>query len=85
MRTQIHMCICIDGLLKKPNRVLNGLFTSDEGYEVNAAGARKYLCEQKALGRRVLPMGKCDNFDYQDGCKGHPMPEEACQTPKDHA
>ena len=70
------MCICIDGLLKKPNKALNGLFTTDDGFEINAAGARKYLCEQKALGRAVLPMGECDNFDYQTGCRGHPIPDE---------
>ncbi len=23
------------------------------------------------LGHRVIPMGNCDNFDYQKGCQGH--------------
>lgn len=76
MRTQVHMCICIAGILKRRNKELDGLFTTDDGYEISAAGARKYLCEQQALGRRVLPMGKCDNFDYQTGCRGHEIPDE---------
>lgn len=75
MSTRIHMCICIEGLLRKKDRELNGLFTDDDGYEVNANGARKYLHECKAKGWRVLPMGKCDNFSYQDGCLGHSMEE----------
>lgn len=30
------------------------------------------LCDELAKGRRVLPLGECDNFDYQTGCQGHP-------------
>jgi len=75
MRTQIHMCANIAGLLKRPDRELDGLFTCEEGYEVNAKGARQYLCKQLALGHRVIAMGKCDNFDPQEGCLGHPVPD----------
>lgn len=32
---------------------------------------REFLRYQLAMGRRVLPLGGCDNFDYQTGCKGH--------------
>lgn len=35
----------------------------------------RYLREQLALGRKVLPMGNCDNFDYQKGCRGHYYPD----------
>lgn len=24
-------------------------------------------------GKEVIPIGKCDNFDYKTGCKGHPI------------
>ena len=76
MKTKVHMCISIDGLMRKRDRELNGLFTDDNGFEINANGARKYLTECKAKGWRVLPMGKCDNFCYQEGCKGHPYEDE---------
>ena len=32
---------------------------------------RDFMKLQLAMGRRVLPCGDCDNFDYQTGCKGH--------------
>jgi len=25
------------------------------------------------MGRKVIPLGECDNFDYQEGCLGHPV------------
>lgn len=34
-----------------------------------------YLRGQLALGRKYLPMGDCDNFDYQQGCLGHTIPD----------
>lgn len=38
---------------------------------MTAKEVKAFLREQLALGRRVLPMGDCDNFDYQTGCRGH--------------
>ena len=40
--------------------------------------ARCERCKYYAkLGHRVLPFDDCDNFDYQTGCKGHPVEEGA--------
>ena len=36
---------------------------------------KRFLQEQLAMGRRLLPCGNCDNFDYETGCKGHDMEE----------
>jgi len=70
----VHLCVNIDGLLKRRN--LKGWVTDDEGRELSDAKSRAWLKEQKAMGRRVLPMAaNCEGFDYQTGCPGHPVPE----------
>ena len=38
--------------------------------------SNSFLYSQLDMGRRVLPMGDCDNFDYQRGCMGHDVEEE---------
>jgi hypothetical protein len=30
----------------------------------------RYIAE----GKSVIPMGDCDNFDFETGCKGHKEP-----------
>lgn len=37
---------------------------------------REFLYQQKAMGRELLPIGDCDNFDYKKGCLGHPSEDE---------
>jgi len=70
----VHLCVNIDGLLRRHN--LKGWVTDDEGRELSSAKARAWLLEQKAMGRRVLPMAaECEGFDYQTGCPGHRKPE----------
>ena len=34
------------------------------------------LYSQLDMGRKVLPVCECDNFDYQRGCMGHDVEEE---------
>lgn len=50
---------------------LKGAITVDGKTLMTVKEIRSFLREQLALGRRVLPMGDCDNFDYQSGCRGH--------------
>lgn len=30
-----------------------------------------FFYQQIAMGRKYLPIGECDNFDYEKGCRGH--------------
>jgi hypothetical protein len=56
-------------------KMLKGAITVDGKTLNTVKEVKDFLRGQLALGRRVLPMGDCDNFDYQTGCKGHPVEE----------
>lgn len=43
---------------------------------------RAFLQSQLDMGRKVLPIGDCDNFDYQTGCKGHSDSSDNNTEPK---
>ncbi len=70
----VHCCADIQGMLNFHHRKgsLNGVLKDSTGRHLSDDEARKYLNDCLAKGWRVLPMGECDNFDYQTGCKGHP-------------
>ena len=62
-------------------KYLKGSITID-GYTLNTVKeVRDFLKGELIKGRRVLPLCKCSNFDYQIGCKGHEN-EEAWITLK---
>ncbi|WP_041272400.1 hypothetical protein [Desulfitobacterium hafniense] len=74
-----HLCVDISGMLRlyKRKGSLEGVISDPEtGRTLSDAEARQYLQECLAKGWRVLPMGDCDNFDHQTGCKGHPKEGE---------
>lgn len=68
-------CINIDGAIENA-QMLKGCITVDGRTLQTVAEIRAFLREQKKMGRRVLPVGDCDNFDYQKGCLGHPAEGE---------
>ena len=70
MKRRIHMSLNIDGGIQNA-RLLKGCITVDGRVLNTVKEIRAFLYEQKAMGRKVLPMGDCDNFDYQTGCLGH--------------
>jgi len=69
-----HLSLNIKGCIRN-NKDLSGLFNDEEGNLLSHNEALLYLNDCIAEGKRVLPMGKCDLFDYQTGCPGHPQPE----------
>lgn len=70
-----HICMNISGAIINA-KDLKGCITVDGKTLNTVAEVRKFLRGQLALGRKVLPIGRCSNFDYQTGCKGHEHPEE---------
>ena len=69
-----HMCLDIQGALNnakgKPNKKLS-YADHDNGRAMTYGELKSVLQESLIEGKRVLPMGDCDNFDYQTGCRGH--------------
>lgn len=75
MKRIIHLSLDIDGGIQNA-RLLKGCITVDGRVLNTVKEIRAFLYEQKAMGRKVLPMGDCDNFDYQKGCIGHQVEDE---------
>ncbi len=74
VKTRYHFSIDVEKGIKSPLG-LRGCITTDGKTLNTAAEVREFLRGQLALGRKYLPCGDCDNFDYQTGCKGHPKKE----------
>jgi len=70
----MHLSLDITGGIKNA-KMLAGNISVDGKTLKTVAQVREYLQGQLALGRRVLPCGDCDNFDYQKGCLGHEIEE----------
>ena len=71
-----HFCMSIKGALNNNRKNLVRIFKDDifddEGNVAKTANEIKnFFYDELAKGRRVLPLGDCDNFDYQKGCLGH--------------
>ena len=71
-----HVCVGIDGGIRNAKDLV-GVIKVDGHPLMRVDEIRRYLNYQKDLGRKVLPCGDCDNFDYQMGCRGHIVDEEA--------
>ena len=65
-----HMSMNIKGVLNR-TRNIKGLLFDEEGACLSDSEAREYLNECLSNGWSVIPIGECDNFDYQKGCFGH--------------
>lgn len=79
----VHMCIDIQGVLRRSDKDLQALFHED-GIKRTGKYVRDWLKLQLAKGKRVLPMGeRCEGFDDVTGCPGHPCeaPESAPAMP----
>jgi hypothetical protein len=67
-----HFCVDIKGALRNwTKKSYKGFMVDDEGRTMSFQKAKLELIRQLQMGRRVMPAGDCDNFDYQTGCKGH--------------
>lgn len=69
--TRVHMCMDIRGAIR--NRSFEGMQHPD-GTPMTAFEAENCLWELHANGVRVIPIGSCDDFDDQKGCRGHRSP-----------
>lgn len=67
---RMHICLDIEGGIKQAKELAGSIKVDGRTLET-AKEVKAFLRYQLALGRRVLPIGDCDNFDYQTGCRGH--------------
>ena len=70
MHTIMHCCLDIEGGIKHAKDLI-GCITVDGRTLTSTDEIKAFLRQQLEMGRRVLPCGDCDNFDYQTGCLGH--------------
>lgn len=73
-RRMIHMALNIRGGIDNA-KSLCGCINVDGKTLNTEQEVKRFLWEQLAMGRRLLPCGDCDNFDFETGCKGHDMEE----------
>lgn len=71
----IHLSLDIRGGMAHA-KDLCGCITVDGKTLRTVPEVKNFLQGQLDLGRRVLPMAECDNFDYQHGCRGHDVKED---------
>lgn len=75
-----HIHISVRDLLTRNQRDFKkqiGLFSDENGKPVSVDQAKSFLLDELSQGHEVIPIGKCSNFNYQTGCKGHPSEREA--------
>lgn len=75
----IHLCMDVAGFLANNTRKRDyrNMFRHDDGRFMTPDEAKRNLLNCLAEGKRFLPFGECDSFDYQKGCPGHPSQEKA--------
>lgn len=69
-RRMIHCSLDIEGGIRNA-KMLKGCIEVDGKTLETCKEVREFLKSQLAMGRKVLPMGNCDNFSYETGCLGH--------------
>ena len=72
MSRHIHLSLDIRGAIH--NRDGWKSVSAKDGRKLTKAEAVEWLMDRLAEGKRVLPFGPCDGFDYQKGCPGHDEP-----------
>ena len=80
MKIRHHLCIDIEGALNNPDDFI-GAITVDGKTLYTREEICKFFRECQSNGWRVIPCGDCDNFDYQQGCQGHPIEETKHHEP----
>lgn len=81
MSHTVHMCISVRGVLSRTDRDLvkewgKGALSHKGKKLYTAMEIREAFFDELSEGHEVIPLGKCDNFDYKTGCRGHEIPDD---------
>lgn len=68
-----HDSLSVRATIILPDNKLTGY--TENGRTLKPTEVRVLLKKADDAGHRYLPLGNCDNFDYQKGCLGHEVPE----------
>ena len=68
VRTE-HMSMNIEGCLRNHKRKKIKIFDDKDGNQISDKDARAYLAECQSKGWKLIPLGECPTFDYQEGCQ----------------
>jgi len=79
-RRRIHMCQSIEGPLmnwgqREWKQALKYMNKEDGSPFSSVNELKQAFLDELAKGHKVVPIGDCDNFDWEHGCKGHPINE----------
>ena len=74
--TNYHLCQSVRGPLtnwtpKQWKRATQWIKKND-GTAYEPFELKQAFLDELARGHEVVPIGECDNFDWKEGCKGHP-------------
>ena len=74
--TTYHICQDLQGALDHwKDSHWSRVVRDSAGNFMTPARVKKAFQQFLAEGKRVIPFGECDNFDFQKGCLGHPVLE----------
>lgn len=72
----VHMSQSITGPLRnwksKDWKNATNWITHKDGSKYTPDELKSVFLEELAKGHECVPIGECDNFDYKNGCMGHP-------------
>ena len=69
-KTLHHMSLDIAGALRRAKDLRNCITVGGKLLTTEKQ-VKQFLEYQLSLGRKVLPFGECEGFDYITGCPGH--------------
>ncbi len=73
MKKSFHVCQSVDGALA--NWKKDEWSSIAKSNNISMAEAKRLFKLYRFEGKRVIPIGDCDNFSFQDGCLGHETSE----------
>lgn len=71
---KFHVGLNLKGVLSNNDYMTLLAFKDEKGKTVSRKEAKNFLLDELSKGRLFIPMGECDNFDTNKGCRGHKEP-----------
>ena len=77
-----HMGVDVRGaLMRWRAKEWRGVCKRDNGTPMTPQEAKQAFLDELAQGHEIIPYGRCDNWDWKQGCQGHDCsapPENSC-------